>query len=170
MLGIVLAVLIALMVGLDQLLKYLAVLYLKPVGTAPFIPGVLGLRYVENNGAAFSILAGKQTLLIVVTGIALLVWGYFLFFKRPSNKVELAGMTLVLAGGIGNLVDRIANGFVVDFIDVLFMQFAVFNLADVFVCLGFALLIVGVLQSELKSRKQPSNSADSTSEHIDGNN
>ncbi|MDL2325236.1 signal peptidase II [Ruminococcaceae bacterium OttesenSCG-928-A16] len=173
MVSIILLVVAALMVGLDQLLKYLVVVNLKPIGTAPFIPGILGLRYVENDGAAFSILAGQQTFLIIVTSIALLVWAYFLFFKRPQSKMEVAGMVMVLAGGVGNLIDRVANGFVVDYLDVLFMQFAVFNLADTFVCVGFAVLIIGVVRSELKGRKKAEVntevSKDAKPEQVDGN-
>lgn len=152
--SVFLLVLAGLLVVLDQLFKYLAVIYIKPVGTAPFIPGILGFRYIENDGAAFSILSGKQTFLIIVTSAALLVWAYFLFFRRPQSKLEIAGMVMVFAGGVGNLIDRIANGFVVDYLDVLFMRFAVFNFADIMVCVGFAVLIVGVLSSELKAKKK----------------
>ena len=74
------AILILLLVGADQLTKYLAASYLAPVGTAPFLPGIMELRYVENDGMAFSMLSGRQTLLIVVTGITLAALVWYLFF------------------------------------------------------------------------------------------
>lgn len=149
----IIAIIIALLVGLDQLVKYLVVVYLKPVGSVTIIPKVLNFTYLENNGAAFSIFAGKQIFLIILTSVALLAWTYFLFFKRPKQKLELIGMILVLAGGIGNLIDRIANGFVVDYVEFTFVRFAVFNLADIFVTVGFILLFIGVFISEAKKKK-----------------
>lgn len=155
-LSIVLAVLL---IGVDQLTKFFAVRYLMPVGTAPFIPGVLGLRYVENNGAAFSILAGQQTLLIIVTALALAGVGYYLFARRSKDKWQQAALLLIFAGGVGNLIDRIANGFVVDFFEVLFMNFAVFNVADCFVVVGFVLLVIALVRQELNAKKNKEASA-----------
>lgn len=141
------------LVALDQLIKYLVVVFLKPVGTTTIIPKVLAFTYLENDGAAFSIFSGKQIFLIIITAIALLVWAYFLFFKRPKEKLEVIGMVLVLAGGIGNLIDRVANGFVVDYVEFLFVRFAVFNLADIFVTIGFIILVIGVFKSEKKNKE-----------------
>lgn len=153
---------VALLVGLDQLVKYLIVVYLKPVGSVTVIPKILSFTYLENDGAAFSIFAGKQIFLIVLTSVALLAWAYFLLFKRPKQKLELIGMVLVLAGGIGNLIDRIANGFVVDYVEFLFVRFAVFNLADIFVTVGFVLLFIGVFMSESKKKKEEKANKDDT--------
>lgn len=141
------------LVGLDQWLKWLAVVYVKPAGVLPGIEGLFQLRYVENDGAAFSILAGQQGLLIVVTGLALLVVAWLLLFKRPQDKLEYLSLVCIFSGGVGNLIDRVANGYVVDYIDLQFMRFAVFNLADVLVCVGFGMLIVAVLRAEWQQRK-----------------
>ena len=114
------AVLIVLLVGVDQLTKYLAAVYLAPVGTASFLPGIMELRYVENVGMAFSMLSGRQTLLIVVTIIT-----------------------------IGALVFA-----------TTFINFAVFNVADCFVCIGGALWVLAVMIAERKKKKEQKEPAD----------
>ena len=93
---------------------------------------------------AFSMLAGKQKLLIAITSLMLLgvLW---MLFARKLTPLERVAWTLVLGGGIGNLIDRIATGVVVDYINVLFMNFAIFNFADICVCVGVGLLMVWVL-------------------------
>ncbi|MDL2218873.1 signal peptidase II [Ruminococcaceae bacterium OttesenSCG-928-O06] len=144
----------ALLVAVDQILKLLAARYLAPVGSAPLIPGIIGLKYVENRGAAFNILDGMQGLLIVVTGAALLFGAWLLLFRRPKDKLEYTAILLLFAGGVGNLIDRIARGYVVDYLNLLFMRFAVFNFADCLVCIGFALLVVAVFRAEGRAQKQ----------------
>lgn len=139
---------IALLVVLDQLSKLWAVQVLQPVGSMPFLPGVLQLRYVLNDGAAFSLFAGRQGLLIGVTSVALAVMLWLLLAKKTSTAFTHWGLVLIVAGGLGNLVDRILNGVVVDFFDVLFMNFAVFNVADCFVTVGCVLLFIGILFEE----------------------
>ena len=111
----------------------------------PFIPHVVELRFVLNQGMAFSLLSGKQGFLIGVTSLALCVVAYLLFTEKMFGRVGNAGLLLVLAGGIGNLIDRALNGVVVDYINLLFMRFAVFNFADICVCVGVGLLILDVL-------------------------
>ncbi|MEG0768658.1 MAG: signal peptidase II [Ruthenibacterium sp.] len=144
---------IAALVALDQLTKYLATVYLAPVGTMPFIPGVLELRFILNDGAAFSILAGNRWFLIIFTGIALTALAIFLLWKKPKNRLAYFSLVLILAGGLGNLIDRILNGAVVDFFATTFMNFAVFNVADCFVCVGVAMLLIYVIADELKTSK-----------------
>lgn len=144
---------VVLLVALDQFSKYLAVLYLQPVSTAPLLPGVLQLFYVENDGAAFSILAGNQIFLIIITTVALLALCFWLFFKKPEKRLERICLVLILAGGIGNLIDRVLHRYVVDFFEVQFMQFAVFNVADIFVTVGVALLLISVISDEIKAYK-----------------
>lgn len=134
----------AVLVGADQLIKRWATAVLLPKTAMTLIPGVLELRYFLNDGMAFSMLAGKQKLLIAVTSLMLLgvLW---MLFARKLTLVERVAWTLVLGGGIGNLIDRIATGVVVDYINVLFMNFAIFNFADICVCVGVGLLMVWVL-------------------------
>lgn len=144
----------AALVALDQLFKYLAVTHLQPLGTAPLLPGILNLKYIENNGAAFSILAGEQHFLIAATGIALLAVAAYLLLRRPKDKLEYAAILLILSGGLGNLIDRVANGYVVDYINLLFMRFAVFNFADILVCVGFVLLVFAVFRAEYREKRR----------------
>lgn len=139
---------IAAMVVLDQLSKWWATAELLPVGSVPLIPGVLQLRYVLNDGAAFSMLAGRQGLLIAVTAAAMLVMLGILLLGKAENGVVHWSLAMIVGGGIGNLIDRVLNGVVVDYFEVLFMEFAVFNVADCFVVVGCILLFIGILFSE----------------------
>lgn len=144
----------AALVGLDRLFKILAVQYLQPVGSVTVIPGFAGFQYVENDGAAFSMLAGKQLLLIIITGIVLLCVAYVLFFRRPKVRLEYVALMMIFAGGLGNWIDRVVYRYVVDYIEFLFMRFAIFNFADILVCVGFALLIIGLIREEVRTSKQ----------------
>ncbi|MEG2833387.1 MAG: signal peptidase II [Ruthenibacterium sp.] len=143
----------AALVTLDQITKMLATTYLAPVGVLPFIPGVMQLRYILNDGAAFSILSGNRFFLIAVTSVALLALTLYLLFKKPQSRFEHFAWVLILAGGIGNLIDRVLHGVVVDFFEVTFMNFAVFNVADCFVCVGAALLLLFFVLEEVKNKK-----------------
>ena len=147
------------MVVLDQLSKWLAVVYLQPVGSVPFIPGVLRLSYAHNTGAAFSMLAGKQEFLIGVTAVAMLVMLGILLRRKSSNAFEHWGLAMIVGGGIGNLIDRVLNGYVVDYCDVVFMKFAIFNVADCFVVVGCICLFVGVLFSEFFAARRAKKAA-----------
>ena len=134
----------ALLVAADQGIKAWATAQLKPVGVMAVLPGIVELRYILNDGMAFSMLAGKQEILIGVTSLMLigvLVW----LLRGKMPPLERVAWTLVLGGGIGNLIDRVLNGVVVDYINVLFMNFAVFNFADICVCCGVGLLILSIL-------------------------
>ncbi len=157
----------AALIGLDQLFKVLAVQYLAPVGAVTVIPGILEFRYFENSGAAFGIFQGKQTFLIVITALALLVALYILIFRRPKNRMEHIAIVMIFAGGVGNLIDRIVNQYVVDYISFLFFNFAIFNFADMLVTFGFALLVITVFRSEMRTKKQEKTSdALQSAEHM----
>ncbi len=138
----------AVLVGVDQLIKRWATAVLLPKTAMTLIPGVLELRYFLNDGMAFSMLAGKQKLLIAVTSLMLLgvLW---MLFARKLTPLERVAWTLVLGGGIGNLIDRVLNGEVVDYINLLFMRFAVFNFADICVCVGVALWVLVIFLDEV---------------------
>ena len=151
---------VAALVGVDQLIKLWAVRALAPVGAMPLIPHLVELRFVLNQGMAFSLLSGKQLFLIVATSAALLLVAYELFFRSRGKLLQRIAFILVLGGGIGNLIDRVLNGEVVDYINLLFMNFAVFNFADICVCVGVALWVLVIFLEELQggdrsSRKEP---------------
>ena len=139
---------VAALVGIDQLIKLWAVRVLQPVGVLPLIPHVVELRFVLNPGMAFSLLSGKQLFLILATSAALLLVAYGLFFRSRDKHLQQAALLLVLGGGIGNLIDRVLAGEVVDYINLLFMRFAVFNFADICVCVGVALWMLEIFLEE----------------------
>ena len=143
--GIISMLIAAVLVGIDQGIKAWATAALQPVQTMPLLPGVVDLHYILNDGMAFSLLAGKQALLIGATSIMLVGVLVLLFRSKNLTKCERAAWTLVLGGGVGNLIDRVLNGVVVDYIRLLFMDFPVFNFADICVCVGVGLLILSIL-------------------------
>ena len=133
----------AALVSLDQLTKWLAVVGLKNAEDIVLIPNVLGLHYVPNDGAGWGILSGQRILLLVVTGVVLVaILGLLLFGKFRSYPMFNISATLIVAGGLGNFIDRLFHGYVVDFIKVLFFEFPVFNIADCYVVIGSVLLLV----------------------------
>ena len=140
---------VAALVGIDQAIKLWAVQALAPVESITLIPHVLELRFVLNQGMAFSLLSGRQLFLIVATSAALIFVAYWLLFRSRNDRLQQAALILVLGGGIGNLIDRVLNGEVVDYINLLFMRFAVFNFADICVCVGVALWVLVIFLEEL---------------------
>ncbi len=135
-------------VGLDQLVKALAYRDLRPITTFELLPGVFRLQYCENTGAAFSILAGQTWFFILLT--VLLCSLIIILLIRGTIRSATARISLVwvVSGGIGNLIDRIFRGFVIDMFDFYLIDFAVFNVADIFVCCGCILFIVLFLFSK----------------------
>ena len=142
---------VAALVGIDQAIKLWATQYLAPVEAITVIPHVVELRFVLNQGMAFSLLSGKQLFLILATSAALLLVAYLLFRSR-NDRLQQAALILVLGGGIGNLIDRVLNGEVVDYINPLFIDFAVFNFADILVCVGVALWVLVILLEEVEDK------------------
>lgn len=114
------------------------------------VPGIVNLRPVENRGMAFSMLSGQTIALSVLT--ALLVAGIvgWLVARPDAPRLVRAGLWLIVGGGLGNLYDRLATGSVIDFLDLAFVRFAVFNVADVCICAGAALVVAGAWMSEKK--------------------
>ena len=141
-------------VVLDQFTKWLAVEYLIPVRTLPIIKDALHLTYVENPGAAFGMMQNSRWIFLLVSTVAIIAIIIYLIKFAPKNKLALLSLAFILGGGIGNMIDRVALGYVVDFIDFRLINFAVFNVADSFVCVGAALLIIYVLFIEGKENKR----------------
>ena len=135
------AVMIVLIVAFDQITKYLAKTHLQS-GAAPFIKNFVQFRYAENTGMAFSMFSGARWIFVVLT-LAICALGlWYLFSDRCPNLWYYWSIGVIIAGGIGNLIDRALNGFVIDFIEPLFVDFAIFNIADCAVTCGAAVLIV----------------------------
>ena len=129
-------------VAVDQITKFLTVAHIGLYQHVEMLPGVLGLTYVQNTGAAFSSFQGQQWLFavmfVIFTGVIL--WE---FFKKPMpfTKLERWCIAAVYAGGLGNMIDRVRLGYVVDMIETTFMEFPVFNVADCFITCGCILLM-----------------------------
>ena len=124
------------LIAADQALKYWTVSHLAVGQSAPLLPGIMRLTRLHNYGAAWSSLSGKTALLIAVTA-ALLVGVIVLLVRRiVRHPLGVAGCLLILGGGIGNIIDRIAHGYVVDMFDLELFTYPIFNLADCFVVVG----------------------------------
>lgn len=139
------AIFAVLAVLLDQLSKFWIVANIPLYGQIPVIDGLLHLTYAQNTGAAFSSFEGAQWLFVLV--FALLTAGILWEFPKkrmPFTALERWSIVAIYAGGIGNIIDRLRLGYVVDMIEVEFMEFAVFNVADCFITCG-AILLLGHL-------------------------
>ena len=147
--------LIGLLVGADQLLKRWAERALGG-GRVLQADGFMALRYVRNTGAAFSMMSGRTVILVWGTGIVLVACTVYLLLGRSKNRFFDAALLLLTAGGAGNLIDRVRLGYVVDYIEPLFVNFAVFNFADCLITVGAALLFIWAIRGAVreKSRKE----------------
>ena len=143
----------ALIVGVDQLIKYFVDLYLKPVEVVDFIPKVLQFRYLENDGAMMGFMNGRTELMTVLSIICFIVVATLLFMGKFKNKVDYISLVLIISGGLGNIIDRLFRGYVIDYIEVLFVDFYVFNFADCLVTVGAFLLLFNQIYQIYKEQK-----------------
>ena len=148
------SVMIFLIIAFDQITKYFASLNLKNADAVGFIPGLVQFRYAENTGMAFSMLSGARWVFILVTVIACVLVLYYLFSDRCKSLWLYWSLGVIVSGGIGNLIDRIKFGYVVDFIEPTFVDFAVFNIADCAVTCGAVSLISYLVYDMIKDSKQ----------------
>ena len=146
-------ILTLILVALDQLVKYWAFTELSVLGTIPIIDTVFHLTYVENRGAAFSILQNQRWLFLILTPLIVAAIIFVLYKKRIYSKIGRIGLYLVLAGALGNLIDRIWHGFVVDLFDFRLIHFPVFNVADIYVVCGVVLFFYYYLIQHEKLEK-----------------
>ena len=141
------------LVLLDQKVKVLAVKELKGTAGSSMIPGVLGLEYIENHGMAFGLLQDARWFFIAVTVVVLALFALF-YLAIPEKKRFLplsAGLVFMMAGAVGNFIDRLKTGYVVDYLKLEFISFPVFNLADCFLtwtAVLMAILLVFVYRNE----------------------
>lgn len=134
-------------VAIDQITKYIAVTKLLPIGSVEFISGVMDFTFVRNFGAAFGILQGGKWMFVILT--AAIAVGMVIAFKRlpkdKGNNILRMSLVMILGGAVGNCIDRLFRGFVVDFFETTFMEWPVFNVADIFVVVGALLMAFTVL-------------------------
>lgn len=136
---------------LDHLVKYGIASQMVPGESIPVIPEIFHITYIQNRGAAFSMMEGQWVFLILLPCAAILTALIILFLKRKSWSVCMnLSIAFICGGGLGNLIDRILQGYVVDLFD--FRVFPVFNIADIFICVGCGLLLLDVLFSERKKK------------------
>ena len=143
-------------VALDQLTKLLAVKYLMD-GSVTVIPWLIDFTYVENRGMAWGLLADQRWIFMTASVIAIVALSVFLYMRRSPNLLYGIAISAIISGGIGNMIDRTVLGYVVDFLEVTFMDFPVFNVADSFVSVGavglIVLLLVDIVR-EARSERQ----------------
>lgn len=135
-------------VGIDQLTKLFAINNLRDLADEiPVINKVFGLYYVENKGISFSMLSSKMALIIIITSIIMLILIYIMI-RTPKTKYFMPFsivLSVIVGGAAGNMIDRIFRGFVIDFIMLDFINFPIFNVADIFVCVGLFILVILII-------------------------
>lgn len=144
---------IVVLVVIDQWTKALVLRDLAGGRTVTPLPGILQFRYVENTGAAFSVLTGRTLFLAVITALVLCIAIGLLALEKIPGVLNQVAVLLMVAGGFGNLIDRVSRHYVVDFIEVLFTRFAVFNFADCCVTIGAVILILSTIISFVKDMR-----------------
>ena len=152
-------------VALDQLTKWLAVIFLEGEASFPLWQDVFHLTFVKNPGAAFGMLSNSRWVFMVTSTVAIVAVMYYLIRYRPTNKWLVWGLSMIVGGGLGTMIDRISLGYVVDFFDFTLINFAVFNVADSFVCVGAGILMVYMIMDIVKEyQKGKQKSADAQTE------
>ncbi len=154
MVQVITLIIIALLIAVDQIIKLLVIEHLKPIGSLPLIDGFIQLNYAENTGAAFGSFSGKTSFLSVFTFVIIVAGMVYLLVKKRKVDVEYVCITLIISGGLGNLIDRVFRGYVVDYIEPLFMEFAIFNFADILVTCSCIVLVIWMLYDIYRDGKR----------------
>ena len=154
MLQVITLVSVAFLVAVDQIIKLLVIKHLEPIGSLPLVDGVVQLNYAENTGAAFGSFSAHTDLLSIFTFVVIIIGFLYLFIKKRKVDVEYVCIALIIAGGIGNLIDRVFRGFVVDYIEPLFIEFAIFNFADILVTCSSIVLVIWLLYEIYREGKE----------------
>lgn len=154
------SLIIIVIVILDQYTKNLAITNLQPLSYSEFLPGFLSFHYHENKGAAWGMLSDSRWVFMTASSIAILfIIFYFLYMKIKKEKVPLllsVSLSFFCGGGIGNMIDRVAYGYVVDFLKFEFIDFPIFNVADSFITIGAILIMIYIVSDfihDLKKKK-----------------
>lgn len=154
---IISVVLMLVVVGLDQLSKYLIISNLELHESIEIIPGIFNFTYIQNRGAAFGSFDEHRWIFLVLSTVMIVAILAFLFWKKPQDKLLLASLILITGGGIGNMIDRVCLGYVIDFLD--FCAFPnlwmwIFNVADACVCIGAGMLALWMILDTVKETKK----------------
>lgn len=146
-------VIMFLLVAVDQIIKYFVDLYLKPVGSVPVLSKVLQFSYYENDGAMMGLMNGKTLTMTVLAVICLVVISFVIFSGKIRFGVDYCCIILMMSGGLGNIIDRIFRGYVIDYIEVLFIDFYIFNFADCLVTCAAVVMICNQIYEIYKENK-----------------
>lgn len=138
---------------LDQAAKFFAAGLLQRVETFPLIENVFHLTYVENRGAGWGMFSDHTWLLTVLTVVVIVALVGYMVAKKPENRTLLIAMTFLTGGAVGNVIDRIRQGFVIDFFDFTLINFPVFNIADCFITVGVVILAIYIIFFSDKEEK-----------------
>lgn len=144
-------------VALDQVSKLLVVHFMEWKESVPLIPNVLHFTYIHNRGAAFGSMTDKRWLFMIISTVAIVGLGIYLFrFCRKSPRLTQIALAMIIAGGIGNMIDRVRLGYVIDFIDFCAFPFWtwIFNVADALVVVGCGLVFLSMVLEEVKLHKE----------------
>ena len=139
---------------LDQLTKLLITTFMELGDSIPIIKNVLHITYWENSGAAFGMLSDRRWVFILVSTVTIIGLLIFLYLGHAQNRLYAIAISLIISGGIGNMFDRLYLGYVIDFIDFQLIDFAIFNGADSFVCIGAGLLILAMVLEVIDEAKK----------------
>lgn len=134
----------AVLVIIDQIIKYFVSAYLQPVGSVSVIDNLFSLTYVENKGVAFGMFSDMRWIFVALTAILLAIIIFYMFKKRPKGKFFYICAALIIGGGIGNLIDRIFYGYVIDYLSLSFFP-PVCNFADYCITAGTIMLVIYLL-------------------------
>ena len=141
------------LVATDQIIKYFVDLYLKPIGSVLVIKNFLQFSYYENDGAMMGMMNGKIVTMTVLAVICLAVIAFVIFSGKIKFGVDYCCIVLMMSGGLGNIIDRIFRGYVIDYIEVLFIDFYIFNFADCLVTCAAVLMICYQIYELIKENK-----------------
>lgn len=135
---------------IDQISKLLVVNLLTKTDSITIIKNFFYLTYINNDGAAFSILVGKRIFLILIAVLVIVMLIRYIKKNNIQNKLELVSISLIIGGSLGNLMDRVIRGYVIDFLDFKLFNynFPIFNLADTFIVIGVFLLLLKEIRKE----------------------
>ena len=146
--GIV-AVIVLLLIALDQLVKSYIVQQIPLGEVRSWIPNFVSLTYLQNRGAAFSMLQDQQWFFAIITLVVMVGATWYLHKHMEDSLWMVLGLILIIAGGLGNFIDRISQGFVVDMFHLDFINFAIFNVADSYLTVGVIILLIAMLKEEI---------------------
>lgn len=157
-------------IAFDFITKKIVVANMDLFEEIPLINGVFHWKYIQNRGAAFGMLADRREVFLVISTVAIIGMAVYLLFTRCDRMWWMIAVGMLVGGGIGNMIDRIALGYVVDFMYVALIDFAVFNIADCFVCIGVGLLMyLSILDIVRDYKKEKAEKARKGEEMHDGN-